>query len=112
MDVGKSKVGDMTGNVAALVLYLASFVLGFIPALVFLFVDTDNKFIKFHAIQCLALQVAAMILVITCVGWIVPLVFVVIAAIKSNNGELYKAPLVGNMAAKWAGIDDIPGQAV
>jgi uncharacterized membrane protein len=108
MDVGKSKIGDLDGNVAALIIYLGTFILGFIAPLVFMLVDKENQFIRYHAIQGLALTIAGMVIgALTCgIGLVVAYVFIVIAAIRSNKGEWYRAPVVGNLSAKWAGLPE------
>jgi uncharacterized membrane protein len=95
-------------NVAAALTYLV----GFITGIIFLLVEKENKFVRFHAMQ--STLVFAGIVAIDILLQIVPIlgalvvVFVVIpvSAIlwlllmyKAYQGEEFKLPLVGQMAA-------------
>ena len=95
-------------NVAAALTYLV----GFVTGIIFLLVEKDNKFVRFHAMQ--STLVFAGIVAIDILLQIVPIlgalvvVFVVIpvSAIlwlllmyKAYQGEEFKLPLVGQMAA-------------
>jgi uncharacterized membrane protein len=98
-------------NVAAVLCY----VLGWVSGIVFLIIEPNNKFIKFHAFQSIivfaALTVAAMIL-----GWI-PIIGIVFNAIigviafilwivlmvMASQEKKFKVPWAGNLAEKWAG---------
>jgi uncharacterized membrane protein len=95
-------------NVAAALTYLV----GFVTGVIFLLVEKDNKFVRFHAMQ--STLVFAGIVAIDILLQIVPIlgalvvVFVVIpvSAIlwlllmyKAYQGEEFKLPLVGQMAA-------------
>ena len=95
-------------NVAAALTYLV----GFVTGIIFLLVEKENKFVRFHAMQ--STLVFAGIVAIDILLQIVPIlgalvvVFVVIpvSAIlwlllmyKAYQGEEFKLPLVGQMAA-------------
>jgi uncharacterized membrane protein len=95
-------------NVAAALTYLV----GFVTGIIFLLVEKDNKFVRFHAMQSTLVFVG--IVAIDILLQIVPIlgalvvVFVVIpvSAIlwlllmyKAYQGEEFKLPLVGQMAA-------------
>ena len=95
-------------NVAAALTYLV----GFVTGIIFLLVEKDNKFVRFHAMQ--STLVFAGIVAIDILLQIVPIlgalvvVFVVIPVsavlwlllmYKAYQGEEFKLPLVGQMAA-------------
>ena len=98
-----------------------------IPAILFLVLEPYNKnrFIRFHSFQCLFLALAGFVLsignmilsmvigFIPVFGWIISLVlgfgipialFAVwlIAVIKAYQGEQYRLPIIGDLAAKQA----------
>jgi len=69
----KSKLGDMDAKYVVLIAYLGSIVLGFIPGvqyvawlvpLIIFFLDKENKFIAFHAMQSFLLGVVAAVIYI------------------------------------------------
>lgn len=127
---GKSTF-DMDANLVALLCYLANFVcyLGLILSIITVIQDKDNKLARFHAFQSIFLTVLAIVLipVYLVVGFIggmvdgalgVPIlsllmllivgiigialfVFMILAAIKGFGGEMYKIPVIGNIAEKY-----------
>ena len=94
-------------NVAGLLCY----VLGWISGIVFLLIEPENKFVRFHAIQSIIvfgiLNIAGIILnLIPFIGWIVPAVgFIlwVVLMVKAYQGARYKVPWAGNLAEKLMG---------
>ena len=94
-------------NVAGLLCY----VLGWISGIVFLLIEPENKFVRFHAIQSIIvfgiLNIAGIILnLIPFIGWIVPAVgFIlwVVLMVKAYQGTRYKIPWAGNLAEKLMG---------
>lgn len=103
-DLGKSTTG-LQPNVAALLCYLA----GFITGIVFLVLEKDNKFVRFHAMQSIILFGGIFVLQMALVFTIVLIILVpllnilsfilwIILMIKSYNGEMYKLPVIGNIA--------------
>ena len=80
-----------------------------IIAVVMLFVEPykDEKFVKFHAVQAVALFIISIVAwMIPVVGWvvgIVVLVFQIIALIKTFQGEYYEVPLIYNVVKKYIG---------
>jgi uncharacterized membrane protein len=95
-------------NVAAALSYLV----GFVTGIIFLLAEKDNRFVRFHAMQSTLLF--AGIVLVNIVLKLVPIlgglvvIFVVVplsAALwlllmyKAYQGEEYKLPLVGQMAA-------------
>lgn len=123
----KSALG-LDGNVTALIGYIVGII-----ALVLIFIEKDNKFVRFHAIQSVMWQVAMWVafvvlwVVIVVLGvilaqvstglasivwilstlvfllWVVALVGgIIFAAIKAFGGNMFKLPIVGGLAEKWA----------
>lgn len=95
-------------NVAAALSYLV----GFVTGVIFLLVEKENRFVRFHAMQSTLLFIG--IVLVDILLQIVPLlgallvVFIVIPLsaflwlfmmFKAYQGEEYKLPLVGQMAA-------------
>ena len=98
----------LDANLAAALSYLV----GFVTGIIFLFVEKENKFVRFHAMQSTLLfaGIVAVDLLLKVVPVLGPLVviFLVIplSAIlwlllmyKAYQGEEYKLPLVGHLAA-------------
>ncbi len=98
-------------NVAGLLCY----VLGWISGLVFILIEQNNKFVRFHAMQSIivfgVLTVASFIF-----GWMpfiggfigfvigaLGLVLWIVLMIKAYQGTRYKLPWAGNLAEKWVG---------
>ena len=95
-------------NLAAALSYLV----GFVTGIIFLLVEKENKFVRFHAMQSTLLFIGIILVnvilkMIPFVGLLVA-VFVVIplSAVlwlllmyKAYQGEEFKLPLVGQMAA-------------
>ncbi|PKM52531.1 MAG: hypothetical protein CVV02_01915 [Firmicutes bacterium HGW-Firmicutes-7] len=103
--IGQSSLG-MGENIAALLAIIFSP----ISAIIILVMEKDSKFVKFHAIQSLALAVIIFVAnivlgFIPILGWIVLLflnlgVFIlwIILLIKSYQGEWFELPLVGKFS--------------
>jgi uncharacterized membrane protein len=108
----------LADNVAGMLAYVT-----FIPAIIFLVTEPYNKsrFIRFHSFQSIFLFVAVVIIQIALsVLTIVPfLIFVtaplhllvalgalivwIIVLLKANQGQMYKLPIIGDLAEKQAG---------
>lgn len=92
-----------------------------IAGLVFVLAEKQNRFVRFHAIQSLILWlsptaiylVASIIgrvvpilgLILGCVAglvWIAAFVGAIVAGIKAYQGELYKLPIIGEYAERYA----------
>lgn len=104
----KSSTG-LEANVAGLLCY----VLGWISGLVFVLLEQESKFVRYHAVQSIyvfgAINVAALVL-----GWI-PVIGGVIAGllgllglflwiflmITAYQGKQPKVPWAGDLAEKW-----------
>lgn len=90
----------------------ASYLLGFVTGIIFLLVEKESKFVRFHAMQSTLLFGGIFIVnialgFIPILGWLVGLLLSFAAFIlwivcmwKAFQGEMYKVPYVGAMAEK------------
>jgi uncharacterized membrane protein len=98
----------LDANVAAALSYLV----GFVSGLIFLLVEKDNKFVRFHAMQStlffigiviidVLLQVIPILGALVVIFLLIPLSAIVwlVMMYKAYQGEDYKLPLVGQWAA-------------
>jgi len=110
----------LSSNAAAAISYIT-----FIPAVLFLVMEpySRDRFVRFHAWQCIALTIVAVgiSIIFTVLGvmgvhilwWMFMLirlairlilfVFWLVALIKASQGQWYKIPIVGDLAASFAG---------
>ena len=98
----------MNQNVAGLLCYLA----GWVTGLIFFLIEKENRFVRFHAMQSIitfgGLSVLSIVLTwVPFIGWILlPLVSIVwlilwvILMVKAYQGQLFKLPMIGDMAEK------------
>ena len=97
-------------NVAALLSYLV----GWVTGLVFILLEQENKYVRYHAMQSI-IVFGAIFVVTTVVGWIpflgwtisamlgvLALILWIILMIKAYQGEKYKVPWAGDLAEKWS----------
>ena len=124
---GKTALG-LDANVGALICYLGNLVcaLGLIYSIIVLVTDKTNKLPRFHAFQSILLTVVGFIAAIiiniivgvaaaansgalAMLGTLIYLVFVLIllgaivyAAIKAYQGQIFKLPVIGDLADKWS----------
>jgi uncharacterized membrane protein len=89
-------------NVAGFFCYL----LGFITGIVFLAVEKESRFVKFHARQS-TIAFLGLFVIILLIGWIpvmglliliFSLILWLILMVKALRGEKYMLPIVGKMA--------------
>jgi uncharacterized membrane protein len=118
----QGKVGALPETLAGAFAYLT-----FLPAIIFLFLEPyrRNRFVRFHSLQCLMLsgsvivvggflKLAALILFIipvlgpllvvltaSTVGLAAVVIWVVVV-VKALQGEMFKLPLLGAFAEKYA----------
>ncbi len=90
----------------------ASYLLGFITGIIFLLLEKQSKFVRFHAMQSTILFGGLFILnialgFIPILGWLVGLLLSLAAFVlwivlmwKAFQGETYKVPYVGELAEK------------
>ena len=128
---GKTALG-LDANVGALICYLGNLVcaLGLIYSIVVIVTDKTNKLTRFHAFQSVLLTVAGIVIgiplyiimfvgifidaqigapLLTMIMSLVLMVFglamfvlTVLAAIKAFQGQIYKVPVIGNLADKYS----------
>ncbi len=104
MEKNKTILG-IDENIEALLCY----VLGWLTGIVFLLLEKENLFVRFHAMQSLVVFLALFILSLI-VGWIPiigflsPIIFLVgvilwiLLMLKAFQGEMYKLPWAGEFA--------------
>lgn len=115
----KSALG-LDGNITALIGYII-----WIVALVLIFIEKDNKFVRFHAFQSVLYGVAIVavwiaLIIITAIlafvsgtlaglfsmlfwlVWLAAIVGVILLAVKAYQGQMFKLPVIGDMAEKWS----------
>jgi uncharacterized membrane protein len=114
MEQQQSSTG-LDQNVAGLLCYL----LGFITGIIFLVLEKNSRFVKFHAMQSivtfgglfvLSILVSVVLAFIPFIGLLAPLLGLVIwiggivlwilLMIKAYSGEMYKLPIAGDIAEK------------
>ncbi len=98
-------------NIAAVLCY----VVGWITGIVFLVLEKENKFVRFHAFQSLLtflpLSVLGWILgwipflgwALAGLVWLLIVILWLILMFKAYKGEKYKLPIVGDIAERQAG---------
>ena len=107
---GASSTG-LDPNLAGLLCYL----LGFITGIVFLIIEKENRFVRFHAYQSVAVFVA--LFVLSLIAGLVPvvgpainflvapvsLIVWVLLMVKAYQGERFKIPVCGDWAEQQSG---------
>jgi uncharacterized membrane protein len=98
-------------NVAGLLCYL----LGWVTGVIFILIEKDNKFVRFHAMQSIivfgGITVINIILgwipfvgwIIAWIIWIIAIILWIVLMLKAYKGEKYKLPWIGNFAEKQVG---------
>jgi len=106
MEKNKTALG-IDQNIEAVLCY----VLGWLTGILFLFLEKENQFVRFHAMQSLVVFLALFVLSLV-VGWIPviglmsPVIFLVavilwiLLMVKAFQGEMYKLPWAGDFAEK------------
>ena len=113
----QANVGGMADNVAGMLAYVT-----IIPAIIFLVMEPYNKnrFIRFHSWQCLFFAAALLVLhiglsIFTFVPFMALITFPlhllvslgglilwIVVLMKANQGQMYKLPVIGDLAEKQA----------
>jgi uncharacterized membrane protein len=98
----KKTSSGLQENVASLLCY----VLGWITGIIFLVIEKDNKTVRFHAWQSIfVFGIFTILGFIPLIGWILGIVAFILWIVlmyKAYKGEMFKLPLVGNLAEKYA----------
>lgn len=95
----------LTENVAGLLCYI----LGFITGIIFILIEKENKFVRFHAMQSIilsggifVLQIALMmvpfLVMISSLVGLAGFILAVFLMYKAYQGEKYKLPVIGDLA--------------
>ena len=105
----KSSTG-LNENIAGLLCY----VLGWVSGIVFLLLERESKFVKFHAAQSI-IVFGVLSVVNSVLGWIPVLGLIVgiisgilafvlwiLLMVKASQGERYKVKWAGDYAERWA----------
>jgi len=106
----KTSIG-LSENVVGLLCY----VLGWVSGIVFLLLEQENKFVKFHAIQSIIIfgvlsvvnsvlgWIPVLGLIVGIISGILAFVLWILLMVKASQGERYKVRWAGNYAERWAG---------
>ncbi len=109
--------GGMADNVAGMLAYIT-----IIPAIIFLVMAPYNRsrFVRFHSFQCIFFAIAWTVLwialsfvgMIPVIGWLSILIWPllglgglvlwIILLLKANQGQMFKLPVIGDLAEKQA----------
>ncbi len=95
----------LTENVAGLLCYI----LGFITGIIFILIEKENKFVRFHAMQSIILsgglfilQIALMmvpfLVMISSLVGLAGFILAIFLMYKAYQGEKYKLPVIGDIA--------------
>lgn len=95
-------------NLAGLLCYLA----GVITGVIFLIIEKENRFVRFHAIQSIMVFVVIFVLslvlsAIPLIGWLLSLLLSPVSLVlwiflmwKAYQNEWFKLPVIGDLAEK------------
>lgn len=122
---GKTALG-LDKNVGSLLCYLPICGISLIYSIIVIVTDKENRDVRFHAFQSLLILVATIVIGIAVgivlgvimyvsptagalLGFLVQIVFLIailgayiMCMIKAYGGQMYKLPVIGDMAEKWA----------
>ena len=124
---GKTALG-LDANVGALLCYVGNLVcaLGLIYSIIVIVTDKTNKLARFHAFQSVLLSATGLVVgiavqilagiaaaansgmlamligLVMLVFGLVILVAVIFTAVKAFQGQIFKLPIIGNMADGWS----------
>ena len=105
-DLGKTSM-NLDPKLAALLSYLA----GFVTGIVFLLIEKDNKYVRFHAMQSTIVSgglfvlqwvlafIPFLMMLVPLVG-LAGLVLWIVCMVKAYQGEKFKLPIVGDIAER------------
>lgn len=91
---------------------LLTYSLGFITGVLFLLIDKDNKFVKFHAMQSIVTFLVLFVISLTAgfipfIGWFISafiapitLILWILLMYKAYQGEKFKLPVIGDFVEK------------
>jgi uncharacterized membrane protein len=113
-----ASTGGLTDNVAGMLAYVT-----IVPAIIFLVIEPYNRsrFVRFHSFQSIFFAVAWTVIwialsivgTIPVLGWATLLIWPllglgglilwIVLLMKANQGQMFKLPIIGDMAEKQAG---------
>ena len=94
---------------------LLCYVLGWVSGIVFLIIESENKFVRFHAFQSIIVfgiitlinivfsPIPLLRVFITWIASVVGFILWIVLMVMAAQGKKYKLPWVGDLAEKWAG---------
>ena len=112
-----SMPGKSSSGIDPKVAGLLSWLLFPISSLIFVLIEKEDKFVKFHAYESLLFGIGVFVayiissaLTVLLIGLLlVPIVVLVsfvvwiLGMVKAYQGEMWKLPIIGDMAEEWAG---------
>jgi uncharacterized membrane protein len=113
---GKAAMADTSTGLKENVAGVLCYVLWWVSGIVFLILEPNNKVVRFHAFQSIAVFVVVSVALFI-VGWIptwvgtflwsivwaIGFVLWVFLMVMAAQDKKYKLPWAGNLAEKWAG---------
>jgi uncharacterized membrane protein len=96
-------------NMAGLLCY----VLGWVSGLIFILLENENKFVRFHAVQSIIVFGFLTIIWIPLqlipplaffIGWFIggiSFVLWIVLMVKAYQGVMYKLPIAGDLSERW-----------
>jgi uncharacterized membrane protein/ribosomal protein L40E len=118
LDVQTTKATGSTTSLEPNVAGLLCYLVGWITGLIFILIEKENKFVRFHAMQSIvtfgAINVLSVVLwvlgwiphvgiLFSVLGWIlgvITLVLWIVLMVKAYQGERFKLPIAGDIAEK------------
>jgi uncharacterized membrane protein len=105
---GKTSLG-IEQNLEGLLCY----VIGWVTGIIFLLLEKDNKFVRFHAVQSIVVFGAFTVVVIIfrfipfgefiiIILGILSFILWIVLMVKAYQGKMYKLPAAGNIAEKYS----------
>ena len=107
--MGKSSTG-LAENIAGLLCYM----LGWVSGIVFLLLERESKFVKFHAVQSIIIfgvlsvlsgllgWIPVLGLIVRIISGILAFVLWILLMVKAGQGKRYKIKWAGDYAERWA----------
>ncbi len=98
-------------NMAGLLCY----VLGWVSGLIFILLESENRFVRFHAVQSIIVFGFLNIIWVPLqfipplalfIGWFIGgigFVLWIVLMVKAYQGVMYKLPVAGDLAERWSG---------
>ena len=103
----EKKSSGLPKNTAAALCYL----LGWVTGIVFLLIEKEDKFVRFHAMQSVVVfGILTLASFVPVVGWILSpflmlagFILWLVLMVKAYQGEEFELPIVGKLARQWLG---------